>query len=498
MVEALNSLGSRGHTNPAPAASPDLQRALLDRDGLLEMLPVGLYVCDAGGRVVQYNRSAAELWGLAPAVGDTQRLYCGALKSYSADGRELEAAATPMAELLRTREPIRDRELMIGRPDGTRLAILANLDPLFDDAGTLVGGVNCFQDISARKAAEERLKAREEWYLSVLEVLPAAIYTTDAEGHLTFFNQAAADLAGRRPALGTDEWCVTWRLFAPDGRPLPHEECPMAVALKTGKPVRGTEKVAERPDGSRVPILPFPTPLHDSSGAMTGAVNMLVDISDRKRAEEQKTLLLRELAHRVNNTFAVILAITQQSLHTASSPKDFAETFTARLQALAQAHNLLLAQDWAGADLAELVKGQVAPFTLDADDKFRLEGPKVMLGPGQVIALGAVLHELATNACKYGALSAPGGKVDLGWDVATEDGGDHVRIVWTEHDGPRVKQPSKKGLGSRIIRRGLPNATIDLRFDPSGVVCAIDLLLDRRKPGREPQWVPQLVKTEAV
>jgi PAS domain S-box-containing protein len=495
----MDAVAFQGRVARTPAISQALQNALLSGEGLMEWLPVAVYVCDADGVLAQYNRRAAELWGRGPEVGDKQQLYCGALRAFTAEGEALEAASTPMAELLRTRSAIRDREFMIERPDGTRIAILANLDPLFDEAGALVGGVNCFQDISERKAAEERLKAREEWYIGLLDVLPAAIYTTDAEGRLTFFNQAAADLSGRRPALGTDEWCVTWRLFSADGTPLPHEECPMAVALKTGEPVRGTEKIAERPDGTRVPILPFPTPLHDGSGRMTGAVNMLVDISDRKRAEEQKTLLLRELAHRVNNTFAVILAITQQSLHTATSPKAFAETFTARLQALAQAHNLLLAQDWTGADLAELIKGQVAPFTLDSDDRFKLEGPKVMLGPGQVIALGAVLHELATNACKYGALCAPAGKVDLGWSLVTEESGDHVRIVWTELDGPKVKQPSKKGLGSRIIQRGLPNATIDLRFEPSGVVCAIDLLLDRRKAARGPHWEPaNMANTQAV
>jgi two-component sensor histidine kinase len=273
----------------------------------------------------------------------------------------------------------------------------------------------------------------------------------------------------------------------------------MATALKTGEPIRGEEIIAERPDGSRIPILPYPTPLRDASGKVIGAVNLLLDISERKAVEEQKTVLVRELAHRVNNTFAVVLAITQQSLRTAPSPQAFAETFTARLQALAQAHNLLLAQDWAGADLADLIKGQVAPFTLETDNRFKVEGPKVTLGPGQVIALGAVLHELATNACKYGALSAPLGKVDLGWDLSKDDGGEHVRIVWTERDGPQVRQPSKKGLGSRIIQRGLPNATIELRFEAQGVVCTIDLLLDRRKAARGSQWAPAAVaKTQAV
>ncbi|MGH7099858.1 MAG: PAS domain-containing protein, partial [Stellaceae bacterium] len=118
----------------------------------------------------------------------------------------------------------------------------------------------------------------------LLEALPAAVYTTDAAGRLTYYNQAAVALAGRTPELG-QQWCVTWRLYKPDGTPLPHEECPMAVALKENRPVRGVEAVAERPDGTRVPFMPYPTPLRDSTGALIGGVNMLVDLSEMKRAE---------------------------------------------------------------------------------------------------------------------------------------------------------------------------------------------------------------------
>jgi two-component sensor histidine kinase len=251
----------------------------------------------------------------------------------------------------------------------------------------------------------------------------------------------------------------------------------MAVALRTGKPVRGTEKIVERPDGSRVPVLPYPTPLHDAEGRMIGAVNMLVDITERKQAEEQKTLLLRELAHRVNNTFAVILAIAQQSLRATSSTEAFAEAFTGRLQALAHAHNVLLATNWTGADLGELAKGQLAPFSLAGGDRLKLDGPKVMLVPTQVIALGVVLHELGTNAAKYGALSVEGGEVELSWMLHP----DRVSLTWTERNGPKVAPPSRKGLGSKLIERGLPDAGIDWRFLPDGVVCAIELPLAERR-----------------
>ena len=139
----------------------------------------------------------------------------------------------------------------------------------------------------ARAPASERERSARE----VLDALPAAVYTTDAAGRITYCNQAAIDLAGRRPRLGEDEWCVTWRLYWPDGRPMPHAECPMAVALKEDRPVRGAEAILERPDGTRIPFSPYPTPLHDAAGRLVGAVNLLVDISDRRAAEESRAHL---------------------------------------------------------------------------------------------------------------------------------------------------------------------------------------------------------------
>jgi PAS domain S-box-containing protein len=140
---------------------------------------------------------------------------------------------------------------------------------------------------------------RQSRFRDLLEALPAAIYTTDSTGRVTFFNQTAVEVLGRRPELGSDRWCISWRLYRPDGTPLPHEDCPMAVALKEDRPIRGVEVIAERPDGTRVNLLPYPTPLHDGSGALVGGVNMLVDITERKRAEKAVQALNETLEQRV-------------------------------------------------------------------------------------------------------------------------------------------------------------------------------------------------------
>jgi len=126
----------------------------------------------------------------------------------------------------------------------------------------------------------------DDYYRQVLDDLPAAIYATDAQGRITYYNQAAATLWGHRPTIGESEWCGSWKLFWPNGTPLAHGECPMAIAIKERRAIRGVEAIAERPDGTRVPFMPYPTLLLNDTGDLIGAVNMLVDLSDRKRAEE--------------------------------------------------------------------------------------------------------------------------------------------------------------------------------------------------------------------
>ena len=223
---------------------------------------------------------------------------------------------------------------------------------------------------------QDLLQEREQYYRHMLEALPVAIYTTDAAGRITYFNQAAADFAGRRPVLGNDEWCVTWRLYRPDGTPLPHNECPMAVTLREGKPVRGQEVVAERPDRTRVPCMPYPTPLFDSTGRLVGAVNLLVDITDQKRAEataqRMKALLERRVEHR-----------TQALAETADRLKESEETFRLLVQSVTDYAIFMLDPDgyvanWnAGAERikgysrAEIIGQHFSCFYTDDD---RLDG----------------------------------------------------------------------------------------------------------------------------
>jgi PAS domain S-box-containing protein len=176
-------------------------------------------------------------------------------------------------------------------PDGSTHWVLGRASVIKDQAGAPERMIGVNIDVTGRKKAEAELRESERRFREMIDALPAAIYTTDAEGRLTHFNPAAIEFSGRVPETGTDQWCVSWKMFSADGTPLPHDQCPMAVALKEGRILDGIEAIAERPDGTRVWFTPYPRPLHDIEGKIAGGINMLVDITQRKQAEQATGLL---------------------------------------------------------------------------------------------------------------------------------------------------------------------------------------------------------------
>ena len=628
----------------------------------------------------------------------------------------------------------------------------------------------------------------DECFRRIVEALPAALYTTDVEGRITYFNEAAATLWGRRPRIGEDWWCGSWQLFWPDGTPMAHDECPMAQTLKTGKPVRGAEAVAKRPDGSTYPFIPYPTPLFDADGTLIGALNLLVDISDRKRdedaaqclaaivtssddaiisktlqgvitswnagakrlfgydedeivgrsiltlipedrhaeereiisriragervehyetvrrrkdgslvdlsltvspikrsdgtivgaskiarditdrkraeatlarqahrleelnraarivsadldlerivqsvtdiatelsgarfgaffynvadpagesyllytlsgapreaferfgmprntqvfeptfrgegiirsddirkdpryghnsphqgmpeghlpvvsylavpvvsssgevlgglffghdqpgifddesealvggialqaavamdnarlhdaakteieqrkrAEQSMELLLNEIRHRVKNTLAMVQSIASQTFR--DTPAAERDAFVARLRALSEAHDLLTQKNWETISVPEAVRRAVRPFLLRDESRVSFHGPDAQLSASKALLIAMTLHELGTNAVKYGALSNDAGKVEIEWELVGEDKR-RMKLLWRESHGPPVQAPVRVGFGSRMLERALKSERGDahIEFDPGGVRCTMEMAL---------------------
>src|SRR5476651_1856918 len=359
------------------------------------------------------------------------------------------------------------------------------LESEFERAVAARGGTSADKNvvpITEPLRAQATLRERDRRFRELLDALPAAIYTTDTAGRITYYNESAVVLWGHRPTLGTSEWCGSWKLFWPDGTPLPHDQCPMAVALKEDRAVRGMEAACERPDGTRVPFIPYPTPLHDESGKLIGAVNMLVDITERKRTEEQQALLVRELHHRVKNTLATVQAIMGSTARTAETIEDFKTALIGRIAALAKTHRLLTDEEHAVA-FADVLHNELDAFDDGSDGRITLSGPEIYLSSQLAVSLGMAVHELTTNAAKYGALSVVGGKVDVTWSVTIEAKRRTLDFDWVESGGPAVSAPKRQGFGSRLLEFVLPGqiqATASIDYRPDGVQmhCSVPMPLE--------------------
>jgi PAS domain S-box-containing protein len=367
------------------------------------------------------------------------------------------------------------------KPDGSMVHLQIFSSSVRNPDGTFRHGVRIVQDVSEAKRLEERLRNAESHFRTLLEAIPAAIYTTDANGKITFFNKAAVEMAGRVPAPG-DEWCVTWRLFNTDGTPLPHDQCPMAVALKEDRTVRGAEAIAERPDGTRVPFIPFPTPLHDQSGKLVGAINMLVDITERKKAEVRQKNLIDELNHRVKNTLASVQSLALQTARHAPDVDAFIRDFQARLLALARAHDLLSKRYWQDAPLEQLLREVLLPLA-GKPDQIRFAGPSLTITPRVALSLTMTLNELGTNAVKYGALSGEAGRLSLAWTAENAN----FTLDWAEEGGPMVTPPSRRGFGTRLMERCVEAdlaGNFDLTYAPQGVRCQMTIPMATAQPAQ--------------
>jgi two-component sensor histidine kinase len=210
-------------------------------------------------------------------------------------------------------------------------------------------------------------------------------------------------------------------------------------------------------------------------------VGILHDITEQKHAEEQQRFFLNELNHRVKNTLATVQSIASQTLRTTETPGQFREAFEGRLLALSKTHNLLTRQSWREAELRDVAEQELAPYRKAGDARVVLEGPDVKLPARYAINLGLVLHELVTNAAKYGALSTNAGHLEVAWSVVeSEDRPKQLRIHWSESGGPPVAPPKRQGFGSRLIRRSIEGELggyMVLNFAESGVAYDISVPL---------------------
>ncbi|ULJ73494.1 PAS domain S-box protein [Rhizobium gallicum] len=330
---------------------------------ILQALPEAVYTTDASGLITFYNDAAAELWGVRPELGRSE--FCGSWKLYWPDGTPLPHDECPMAMALREKRPVRGLEAFAERPDGRRVLFRAFPTPIFDAEGTLVGAVNMLVDQSDAAVADEATQR----VAAIVESSDDAILAKDLNGTITDWNRGAERLFGytAEEAIGRS---VT--MLIPLDRA--DEEPNILARLRRGEKIDHYETIRRRKDGSLVEISLSVSPIRNRAGQVIGASKIARDITERRRAEEQQHLLLREMDHRVKNLFALASSVVSLSAKRATTPRELATAVSQRLGALAQAHALTVTRTSHASDRIEqattlhtLLRTILAPYDRGAD-----------------------------------------------------------------------------------------------------------------------------------
>jgi PAS domain S-box-containing protein len=446
---------------PAPADPSGIGQILIAlsegderfRD-IIEALPAAIYITDADGRITFYNQAAAALWGREPKLGEDQ--WCGFWKLYWPDGQPLAHADCPMAVALKTGRPVRGVEAVAERCDGSRVPFSPHPIPIFAGSGELLGGVNMLIDLSDRKRSEENAR----WLAAIVDSSDDAIVSKDLSGIISSWNSGAERLFGytAEEAVGKSILII----IPPDRA---GEEQSILARLRRGERIDHFETVRRRKDGQLIDVSLTVSPIRGASGQVVGASKIARDITERKRAQEQQRLLLGEIMHRVKNTLATVQAMATRTLR--RTPAEERDAFTARLHALSKAHDLLTSDTWDKAPMRGVVGAALATFQ---QERFEVAGPDLMLNASKSLHMTLALHELATNAAKYGALSSAAGRVRLSWCV---EGGTRLKVCWRETGGPAVRRPTRKGFGSLLIEHTFD--AVRFTYSPQGLCCEFEL-----------------------
>jgi PAS domain S-box-containing protein len=550
---------------------------------LLHALPAAVYTTDALGRITFYNEAAATLWGCRPVIGSDE--WCGSWKLYWPDGTPLPHSECPMAMAIKERRPITGYEAIAERPDGTRVPFMPFPSPLFDSSGAFIGAVNMLVDITERKRQEEAARQSEQGLREFLEDAHMAIHWVGPDGKVLWANRAELQMVGYEPdeyighhiaefhadqsviddilkrlteggkltdyearllhkdgsirdvLINSSVFCkggkfihtgcftrdvtdskrganasqrlasivegshdaivstdlngviTSWNqgaertfgylahqvigehvsIVIPPDRV--DEEPAILERVRRGERIDHYETVRQRKHGGRIDVSLTVSPLRDGNGNVVGASKIVREITERKRNEAQIAMLAREAEHRAKN----ILATVQATVHLskADTPDELKRVIEGRIQALANVHRLFVETRWEGADLQNLIKEELAAYSSEGEVRATIEGCTLFLEPTAAQAIAVALHELATNAAKYGSLSVPDGRVHV--ECSRPDSGQLV-LRWTEENGPAVEHPKRSGFGTRIMDRmirGQLKGEITTDWCADGLVCEI-------------------------
>ena len=350
---------------------------------------------------------------------------------------------------------------------GRKIHVSVSVSPILNSHGEVVGASTIARDVTERREQNDKLRENEARLRLALRSARSGAWDYDLSKRELHWSPEMFELYGLNPADGLPTREELTERIAPAHRKRARQEFSKAM-LQGGSFT--LEFPIIRADGTEIWTALVGDVIKDFAGRPISARGIDQDITERKNWEKRQAMLLRELSHRVKNTLAVIQSVARQTLRLSTSPRDFVDAFEGRIRSLAASHSLLTEADWGGAKLDAVILNQAAGMVTDFGNRFRLQGPEVLLSAEAATQFGLVIHELATNALKYGALSVPGGRVDVVW-TATKT---RLRLLWRECGGPEIGvEPNHRGFGTMLIASSALKVTRSFR--PTGLVCKLQL-----------------------
>jgi PAS domain S-box-containing protein len=448
----------------------EAERAARQLAAIVESSDDAIASKDLDGIILTWNRGAERLFGYTAdeVIGKPITILIPP---------ELHYEETLILGRIRRGEGVDHYETVRRRKDGSEVEVSLTVSPIKDAHGRVIGASKIARDISDRREAER--SARQ--LAAIVASSEDAIVGKDLDGIILTWNRGAERLFG----YTADE--VTGKPITILIPPERHDEETLILGrIRRGERVDHYETVRRRKDGSQVEVSLTVSPIKNAHGRVIGASKIARDITDRKRAEEQQRLLLKEMNHRVKNLFALAGALITLSVRSAATPNDLAESVRERLTALARANDLTLPDLTEGREasgrattLPALVRTIVAPYVAQDHASVTVNGPDVPVGGKAVMGIALLLHEIATNAAKYGALSSRGGSVAVSWSVRQ----DELFLTWQERGGPPVeREPKNEGFGSLLARltvTGQLGGTMSHAWDPEGLTVTLSAPLER-------------------
>lgn len=410
------------------------------------------------GVVRSWNKAATRVFGYQPEemIGNSIRILIPADRQNEEDDI--------LARITRG-EQITNFETIRLRKDGTPINVSITISPIHGPDGKVVGASKIARDITEQVTMREKLRASQERFRTLADNISHFAWMADKDGYIFWYNKRWHDYTGQTLEQSKG-W--GWRdVHHPDH--LDRVVARLQHSWDTGEPWEDTFPLRGADGGYRW-FLSRAVPIRDENGEIALWFGSNTDVTEQREREEQIRMLMYEVNHRAKNLLGLVQSIARQSAGDEES--EFLSRFCSRLQALAANQDVLIKSDWRGGDVETLVRSQLDHFSDLIGDRIQLKGPPVMLKAAAAQTLGLALHELATNAAKYGALSNQTGRVRIAWRVSSGRKGGRFAIEWSESGGPEVAPPSRKGFGSAVIERmstAALGAEVTFDFPPTGL-----------------------------